>query len=196
MDLIEMEAVVPDALPVAGLRAHLRLGHGFTDTLSDDALLAGFLRAAIARVEAQTGKALIRRRFELSLQAWRAVDGQPLPLAPVPVLEGLVLVARGGEEMPVASDRVRLLADLHRPRLVPVGATLPVIPWGGWARLRFLAGFGPVWGDVPADLAQAVLLLAARDYEDRDGSGGSGALPQVVAALCAPWRAMRIGGRA
>lgn len=196
MDLIETGAVAPEVLPVAGFRAHLRLGHGFTDAASDDGLLAGFLRAAMAQIEGRTGKALIRRGFELRLRAWRAADAQPLPLAPVAALDEVALIARDGGETVVDPALVRLIADRHRPVLAPGGAVLPTIPWGGAVRVRFQAGFGPDWADLPPDLAQAVLLLAARYYEDRDSSGAAGALPQAVAALCAPWRPVRLGGGA
>lgn len=196
MELIETGAIAPEVLPVAGFRAHLRLGHGFAEAASDDGLLAGFLRAAVAQVEGRTGKALIRRGFELRLRAWRASDAQPLPLAPVAALDEVALIARDGAATVVDPALVRVIADRHRPVLAPVGAVLPTISWGGAARVRFQAGFGPDWSDLPPDLAQAVLLLAARRYEDRDASGGAGALPQTVAALCAPWRAVRLGGGA
>ena len=47
---------------------------------------------------------------------------------------------------------------------------------GGW-RCVFDAGFGADWADVPADLRQAVLLLAAEYYEQRqrDGAARAGA---------------------
>ena len=75
--------------------------------------------------------------------------------------------------VPVAP--VRLVADLHRPRLVVAG--LPAdVPTDGRAVVEFDAGFGPAWGDVPADLQQAVLLLAAEFYEHRhdDGTAAAG----------------------
>jgi uncharacterized phiE125 gp8 family phage protein len=47
---------------------------------------------------------------------------------------------------------------------------------------------------VPADLRQAVLLLAAHYYENRDaGALGEAAMPAGVAGLLGPWRALRLG---
>ena len=58
MMLIEETAPAAEALPVAALREHLRLGTGFeiADDTAEDMALAGFLRAAIATIEARTGK--------------------------------------------------------------------------------------------------------------------------------------------
>ena len=63
MYLIE-ESQIPDtALPVARLRDHLRMGSGFVEDGLQVELLGGFLRAAMAAIEARTGKALLVRDF-------------------------------------------------------------------------------------------------------------------------------------
>ena len=68
---------------------------------------------------------------------------------------------------------------------------------GGSVEIDFTAGFGPVWETVPADLRQAVLLLAAQYYEMRhDGDADGAAMPFGVAALIERWRTVRLlGGR-
>ena len=51
-------------------------------------------------------------------------------------------------------------------------------------------------GSDPADLAQAVILLAARYYDDRSQDGLRHALPFGVSALIERWRAVRtLAGR-
>lgn len=74
---------------------------------------------------------------------------------------------------------------------------LPSIPVGGKARIEFTAGFGATWDDVPADLAQAVFLLAAHYYEHRhETATDRDAMPFGVAALTDRYRDMRLfGGR-
>ncbi|WP_045319901.1 head-tail connector protein, partial [Limimaricola cinnabarinus] len=81
MRLIETGVVPETSLPVEGLRAHLRLGTGFAETGLQDTGLAGFLRAAIAAIEARTGKVLLARGFALELTRWRDACRQPLPVA-------------------------------------------------------------------------------------------------------------------
>ena len=54
----------------------------------------------------------------------------------------------------------------------------------------------PVSKAVPPDLAQAVLLVAARYHEDRSYEGTHSAMPFGVSALIERWRAVRVlGGR-
>ncbi len=190
MQLTEITPLADAALPVAGFRAHLRLGTGFADETTQDIALAGYLRAALAVIEARTGKALIARDFRLILQAWRWVDSQALPLAPVSAVNEVALRGPGGGVTPVDPARWRLVVDTHRPRLVARGAMLPQIPVGGQVEISFTAGFDPDWQGVPADLAQAVFLLAAQYYEARTGE-----VPQVpasVSALMARWVPVRV----
>lgn len=201
--LNEEAAPVAGALPVAALRGHLRLGSGFgpAPDPAEDAALAGFLRAAIATIEARTGKVLLRRPFRLRLAGWRDEGGQPLPLAPVASVEAVEIEDADGRVTPLPPASWRLVPDDHRPVLRPRGAMLPPVPWGGSVTLRFTAGFADRWDRVPADLAQAVLMLAARFHDDRGAGGHAGAaLPFGVASLVERWRAVRTlagrGGRA
>ncbi|MTH33912.1 hypothetical protein GL279_04795 [Paracoccus limosus] len=199
MMLVELTAPALEALPVAGLRAHLRLGSGFemAEDAAETAALAGFLRAAIATIEARTGKVLLARQFRLRLDDWRDPAAQPLPLAPVSSVDRVEIDDGAGQIVPVEPGLWRLLADSQRPALAPRGgAWLPGVPQGGSVTITFSAGFGPGWDAVPADLAQAVLLLAARYHEDRSFEGSQSALPFGVSALIERWRSVRmLGGR-
>ncbi|MFC3526817.1 hypothetical protein ACFOMH_01440 [Paracoccus mangrovi] len=198
MMLVELTAPALEALPVAGLRDHLRLGTGFdmAEDTAETAALAGFLRAAIATIEARTGKVLLARQFRLRLEEWRDPMEQPLPLAPVSAIERIEMTNAAGAVTLVDPASYRLIPDMQRPMLAPVGAFLPNIPVSGHATVTFSAGFGTTWQAVPPDLAQAVLLLAARYHEDRSYEGTHSAMPFGVSALIERWRAVRVlGGR-
>lgn len=190
MELVETSEVATADLPVAGFRTHLRLGTGFTNDAALDPELAHYLAAAIARIEARTGKALLRRGFRLVLQEWRDVDAQPLPVAPASSVEAITLRNRSGRAVRVAAERYRLIGDRHRPQIVANGAMLPSIPIGGQVEIDFTAGFGISWDAVPDDLAQAVLLLAAHLFEAR--TGASAQMPAAAEALIARWIPVRL----
>jgi len=195
--LTELTGVPDGALPVADFRAHLRLGTGFADDSVQDALVGSYLRAAMAAVEGRTGKVLIARNFRLTLADWRDPEGQDMPVAPVTAILSLVLTDRGGQASTVDPARYRLVADTHRPRLAGAGWLLPAVPAGGTAAVEFTAGFGAAWADVPADLRQAVFLLAAHYHEQRHQlEQGAGALPFGVMALIERWRSPRLLGGA
>ncbi len=192
MMLVEQTSVPASALPVAQFKDHLRLGTGFADDGVQDAVLEAHLRAAMATIEARTGKALIARDYGWSVTAWRDLASQILPVAPVAAITGLSIFDRLGGEEVVAATRYRLIADQHRPKLAATGFYLPPIPMGGRAVIGFTAGFGPAWADVPADLRHAMLMLAAQYYEAR--GAGSGDTPPAVMALLQPWRNLRLFG--
>jgi uncharacterized phiE125 gp8 family phage protein len=195
MMLIEQTGVPDEALPVQELKDHLRLGTGFTDDGMQDALIRGYLRAAMAAIEGRTGKALIARRFQLVLEDWRTPSDQALPVAPVSAVVSVTLVDVALVAVLVDPARYRLVQDTHRPRLTGVGYLLPTVPVEGRIEVVFDAGFGADWADVPPDLGQAVLLLAAEYYDRRNELGeGVAGLPHAVQVLIEKWRTVRVLG--
>ncbi|WP_297775535.1 head-tail connector protein [uncultured Roseovarius sp.] len=195
MMLIEETAAPPAALPLAEFKAHLRLGTGFADDDIQDPVLESFLRAALAAIEGRTGKVLLEREFSWALRVWRDGAGQALPVAPVRAVLSLSLRNRADEVEVIDPALYRLEQDAHRPVLRPVAAVLPTIERGGVADIRFRAGYGAAWSDLPADLVQAVLMLAAHYYEYRHETGlSSGCMPFGVASLIERYRTVRLLG--
>jgi uncharacterized phiE125 gp8 family phage protein len=193
MMLIE-ETTVPDtSLPVAQFKAHLRLGTGFGEESLQDSVLTGFLRAAIAAIEGRTGKVLIAHNFAWVLSGWQDRGGQLLPVAPVTAVNQVTLINAQGSESDIVLAQLRLEQDSQRPVLHPLAALLPMLPAGGSVRIRFSAGFAADWGGLPADLGQAVLMLAAHYYEYRHETAlGEGCMPFGVTSLLQRYRGMRI----
>ena len=195
MMLSEVTTVPDAALPVDEFKAHLRLGSGFGTGSVQDAVLVSFLRAAVTAIEARTSKVLFERAFMAGFTVWRDSAAQPLPIAPVSAVSGVVLVDRTGARTDVDAEAYWLERDTHCPRLRPVGAELPKVPYAGMAEVELTAGYGPVWTDIPADLRQAVLLLAAHFYEYRDETALSeGCMPFGVASLIERYKVVRLYG--
>ena len=191
--LIELTSVPTQALPIGVFKEHLRLGSGFSDSGMQDAILETYLRAALSAIEARTGKVLLEREMRWDVTEWRNRTRQPLPMAPVSAIVSLTRRAPSGVSEVVAPERYVLEPDLQRPSVVTTGASLPTVPRGGRIEVVLLAGFGPEWTDLPSDLRQAVLLLAAHFHEFRAAEPVPGsALPQSVAALIERYRTVRI----
>ena len=166
--MLTEDTTVPDAsLPVEPFKAHLRLGTGFGEDSLQESVLRGFLRAAIAAIEARTGKVLIKRAFSLQVTEWRTRSAQVFPVAPVVSVERVISRDGIGVESEIAPERYRLEADTQRPTLRPVGTLLPIVVQGGTVTVRFVAGMAPDWDELPVGLGQAVLMLAAHYYEHR-----------------------------
>ena len=195
MILTEVSAPPSAAVPVRAFAEHLRLGTGFADDGSEDAVLELYLRAAMAAVEARVGRALLAREFTWTVTRWREDASQGMPIGPVRSVASVTLVDADGSETAVDPESWSVLRDSQRPRLVGrFGRNLPKIPRSGHAEIRFSAGFGQAWEDVPADLRQAVFLLAAHYYENRAEGAGAGTMPFGVLVLIEAYRATRIGG--
>ncbi len=192
--LIE-ETNVPDAaLPVAAFKAHMRMGSGFAEDTLQDAVLGSFLRAAMAAIEARTGKALIEREFSLSVTELAHAAALLLTVAPVTVIADVQRVSCSGAQQLVDAGAYWLERDAHTPRLRSIGSCLPEPEAGGELRVRFLAGYGPEWDDVPVDMQQAVLMLAAHYYEYRHDTGlAAGCMPFGVTSLIERFRVLRLG---
>ena len=194
MMLTEVTSVADAVLPIEAFKAHLRLGSGFDlDNLQDD-LLRSFLRASLAAVEARTGKALLSRSFKLALSSWRHPESQDFPIAPVEAVTQVSVVGFDGISAPVASQSYWLERDAQRPALRASGSSLVLIPSRAQAVIEFEAGYGTDWEALPADLRQAVLMLAAHYYEYRSDTGlSNGCMPFGVSSLLERYRAFRVG---
>ena len=193
MMLREETTVATSALPLVEFRDHLRLGTGFGDVGAEDVALEAYLRAAMAAIEGRTAKALLARDFVLSVEAWRDGAVQVLPVAPVIAVLEAQLVDRAGAITVIEAARYRLIEDMQRPRVKPVAGVLPAVPTGGVVRIGFRAGYGARWDSLPADLGQAVLLLAAYYYEYRnETSVGEGYMPFGVSSLIERYRTVRL----
>lgn len=165
MFLSEAGAGAPP-FPVSEAAEHLRLGIGFADDGSEDALLARYLASAVAVIERRIAQALVSRRFELRVSHWSSRGDLVMPTGPVTALVEAFMETNSASTVLDVSGWT-LSAEPVRQRLTASGRPLPPIPAGGSVRIVFEAGIAADWAGVPGDLRQAVLLLAAEFYERR-----------------------------
>ena len=201
MMLVEETSLPEAALPVEALKRHMRLGTGFAEDDLQDVLLASFLRAALSAIEGRTGKALLQRSFSLTLNAWASSDRQPLPIAPVVSITQVSITRfEIGDQEPqeivqiLDPQRYRLEMDRQTPCLRGRGAQLPALFADSSARVEFVAGMAQTFEELPADIAQAVLMLAAHYDEYRaELALGRGCMPFGVTSLIARYCPIRMG---
>lgn len=168
----------PPAAALAELKAHLRLEDG-----AEDALLAGWLRAATEAVEAELGQLLIVRGVEeVCLLRFGAV--RPT-LGPMRVLEAVELPDGLGGWRALDAGLFALKAA-EPARVVLAGSAE-----GSEVRLRYRAGLGTGWNDLPELLRLAVVRLAAHFHANRD-SGDAAGMPPAVRQLLGPQRVRRL----
>lgn len=180
-------------VPVRAFADHLRLGHGFSDDGAEDALLDLYLRNATAVIERRSGQALVRRTYLLKVTCWDRRGHLTLPIGPISEIESIRFLTSGAT-VDLDPDDWHLTPGTHRQQVTGRhNGPLWPLPPGAIAELRFAAGHGQTWNDVPDDLVQAVLLTAAQFYENRFGEmEAEGGLPFGVLSIIERNRPVRL----
>ncbi len=176
-----LEPVLP-----AELRRHLNLD------ASHDTMLGSLIAAARMTIEAQSGLRLMQQSWRMFLDDWTDLPRR-LPVMPVRSVK-LVKVVNGNSQV-IAPDQYELLRADGADRLVFSGNALPPvkISFRG-IEIDLEAGFGNRQEDVPADLRQAVLALAAHwyDVDDWNRYSASHAMPAHVRLIVEQHRLPRL----
>ncbi len=204
----------PAVEPVSGAEAlaHLRIGD--EDEL---ALLHGHIRAARLLVENWTGRALITQSWRWMLDGWAAKGGgewwdgvRPgaisngsarfieLPKAPLLAVTSVTLFDDADQAAVWAAANYFVDTASLPGRLVLRNSAAAPAPQrsANGLQIDFTCGYGAAPGDVPAPLRQAVLMLAAHYFENREvmreADAQAQVLPLGVHALLASYRIMRL----
>ncbi|MCR9128836.1 MAG: hypothetical protein NXI12_04885 [Alphaproteobacteria bacterium] len=190
----------PAAEPVSlsDAKAWLRAGHA-----EEDSLIGELLASARARVESETGLALITQSWRWTLDAWPSrrlsACGQAVSLPVRPLISVQAVRTYDAEGASTAIDPAEYRAEPGEP-----GRLIAVLPFNlpqperaaGGIEVDFTAGFGGTGDDVPAPLREAILRLVADAYSNveraESARRGEGGLPDAVDALLRPWRRVRL----
>ena len=177
-----------EPVSVAALRQDLRL-----DDARDERLLASLITSARLMIEAQTGVRLMSQNWEVLMDDWPGAE-IALPHWPVQQITSVSLL--GGGRHPVADNLYETHFTVRPPRLM----RKPGMSWPAPRRpalgiaIALVAGFGARADSVPADLREAVRVLAAHWYEHSawQPAGRGQSVPGAVQALMQPYRALRL----
>ena len=190
MSLIMTAAPAFEPVTLADAKAHCRI-----DSSAEDTFVTSLITTSRLQVETILGLALLAQSWTWRFDAWPTL-GVEFPLRP---LISVASVRTQNSDLtyttvPAASYIVD--GQGCPPRLVPVSTGLPkpgVAALG--IEIQFTAGFGSATTDVPAPLRQAILLLVAHWFENREPiTAGIDAarIPDAVAGLLEPYRSRRL----
>lgn len=169
------------------------------ETDDDDALIGGLVSAAVATIEAQTGKFLSPKSFTQELKRFPCDYPYSIALnrGPVTAISSVKYdPADGSAEATISVSDYRLTegygASFNGALQPAYGESWPVpLDGTGVVRITGTAGYGE--GEAP-DLDQAALMLVAHWYQNREAvvaSGGAASaveLPLGVEMLIRPYR--------
>lgn len=156
--------VEPTGTPVslAEAKAHCRVLHN-----EEDALITGLIEAAVSMVEDYCGRALLQQTWRLTLDEFD--DRIVLPRGPVQSISNFTYLDAGGASQTVSSGLYKLDLDADpQAILLERKAQWPAL--GDFAvpvSITYDSGYAKA-GDVPAAIRQAILMLVATWYRDRE----------------------------
>lgn len=184
-----VRVVAPTANPVtlAEAKAHLRV-----DFADEDSLISGLIDAATDYLDGWsgvTGRALMSQTWEISLDEFPN-GAISLPLGPCRQLVSVSYVAPNGSTQTVSSADYTTDFNPIEGWIVPKDAGWPkTMKTANAVTVRWIAGYQNA-AAVPAAIRQAILLLVAHWYQNREltAAGGRQALPFTVTALLAPFK--------
>ncbi|RUU92808.1 hypothetical protein EOB59_05470 [Mesorhizobium sp. M7A.F.Ca.MR.176.00.0.0] len=187
MALVIVTAPSVEPVTLAELKAHVRVDHS-----DDDSLLVAKGLAARQYVERFVGKPLISTTYDLVLDAFQRGPMQ-IPKGPLQAVTYVKYVdATSGLETTLATDQYAVDTASDPGWIAPgdVGwpATTPTI---NAIRVRFIAGYGDAAEDVPMPLREAILQIAAQEYECREASSHgdkAAAIPYGVGDILSEYR--------
>lgn len=182
-----------EPVSLAEAKAHLRLP---PEPGVEDDLIGALIAAARLHVERATKLMLITQSWRLYLDAWPEGGVLTLRLNPLIAVDAVTVYGRDGspETLPAAAYTVDAASRPARIALAAPGGFAPGRTMNG-IEIDVSAGFGPSSLDVPQPLRLAVVMLATRWYEARDGGfidNVPGDIADAFEALIAPFRVVRL----
>lgn len=191
MSLVLTSGPAVEPVSLAEVKAHLRI-----DGDVEDSILATLVITSRLHIEAALGLALIEQSWRWSIDAWPTRRIVTLPLRPVSAVTSIVTRNADGLAETIAGDRYIPHPGSDEPRVSwRNGQPLPRTDRADGIEVAFVAGYGPTAADVPAPIRQALLLLIAHWYEQREPTAVATELkpiPHMVSELLMPFRAHRV----
>lgn len=195
MALTVITARANPVVSLANAKLYLRV-----DASDEDALIAALVEAATGMVEAMTRRCLIHQTYRYTMDGFPSSGPIRLPRSPAASMPagGLYVYAlprvryydtAGIQQTLVVGTDYLLNLDANPPSIHrPAGGS----SWPSTDSTRaasvevdFLAGYGANAASVPAPLVQAVQMLTAHYYANREAVGNVGAeVPFAVSAIC------------
>lgn len=170
--------------------------HARVDGASQDQAILALITAARGYVEEATGRVLIEQGWRIYRDDWPAagvVRIRPSPLVRVDAIT--VYDAEGTPGVVPASDyEIDVTSVPARVRMARGVVILPGREING-IEIDVTAGYGAAAEDVPAPLRQAILMLVAHWFENREAAQHGVAAAEVahgVSRLVGPYRMVRV----
>lgn len=180
---------VSEPLDLATVKSHLRIIGN-----DDDAYIRDLVYTARQSIEKLTQRSLVTRTLKFVADCFpigRVID---LPHGPIQSVSSVTYKDSAGATQTLSSSHYVVDAVSSPGRVILKNGYSWPTTWqdGNALEVTYIAGFGNLPGNIPADLKQAMLLLIGHWYENREdvfvGSMEARQLPKAVDYLAMPYR--------
>lgn len=192
MTAVVLSGPTVEPVTLAEAKAHLRV-----DTNAEDTLIQSLIMASRLHIEAALDLALVTQTWRIRRDTWPASRTLTLPIRPVQAITSFEVHAADGITETFGADAFILDGDANPARLVWRGNG--AMPTSGLVangiEIDLVAGFGDAAEDVPQPIRQALLLLIAHWYENREPveiGATATPIPPAVSDLLAPYRRRKL----
>ncbi len=187
LSLVTAPARQPVTLQQA--KDHLRV-----DETVDDSVIDPLIKTAREHVEAFTHRALITQTWDLFLDAFSQII--LMPKAPLQSVTSIKYLDTAGVQQTLASTEYKVDVASNAARIVPAwGKSWPLVREEiNAVEIRFVSGHGDNPEDLASPIIQALLLIVAHLYENREATSNGPALkelPMGARDLLLPYRNVR-----
>ena len=168
LSLVTPAARRPLALEL--LRAHLRLDDPPDEEIALlDTYLQGVTSDAFG-IGGYTGRALITETYDQVFSGWGcAPRWLRLSRSKVQAVSSVTYTDTAGATQTLSPSLYRLTDEREPASVVPaIGATWPAVHCEGKVTVRYTAGYGDSWNDIPAHVRVALMQVAAHWYRNRE----------------------------
>jgi len=186
--LMKPPAVEPVLLGEA--RAYLRLSNS-----DDDDLVSALISAARIHVERMIRQVLIDQEWKLFFDVWPEDNVIRLTLNPIKSVKSIVIHTGHGCSMKLSDDDYVLDKHSFPARIMAVKRSFNPSSLFSGVEVDVSVGYGNCGTQVPQPLRLAIMMLATRWYECRDGAfviAVPSDINDTFNALISPYRMIRI----
>lgn len=181
-----------EPVSLAEAKAHLRI-----DTDDEDGLLASLITSARLHIEAHLNVVLLNQSWSVYFDSWPDDGVVVLPMAPLVSVNAVSIRSEQGDATIISDNNYYADISGRTPRLVRsrTGVWPPPKRKAGGIEITLTAGYGEEPEEVPQNIRQAILLLTAHWFENRELVSLSDRfvdVPAAVFALLQPYRRARL----
>lgn len=167
------------------------------DDDDNDIMVSSLITAARIYIETTIGKSLLTQNWSYFLDKWPNSGTIYLPLSPVQSIDQIKIHGITGTEETLNETEYQTDIYSANPRIKLTGTHNLAVNGQSINKIEvmFTAGFGLTAEEVPADLKQALLMLAAHWFENREPIGFGAKiseLPTTIQSILANHKKYRI----